>query len=334
MPSIRTLISEIVTGLGMLPNDPLREVIQREVPPDELDGVDLETWTALVDAWPADEWTSEFQSAFEAGRYFLHAGDGLRDRAPRLVEWKGPDRPPEQSPLPADLRVDRVFIVSCKSLSKILLNPSPVSLFRSALRTADSSGADWYAEVAPNEYQALYSAAIRYLGLSGFPSRPTALNRQQRDRLKTGLARGWPADLRSEVSEFIAAVSARSAGALNVALSSRSLREAFYWRLLRLHSAPYFILGRQPSGPTHLRVLTPWDFRRQFRFVGLEIEADHVGQPQIKWSASFVGIENDREITTEGHVEIRWSHGKFGGAPESKIYLDTPHAAACGYEAI
>jgi hypothetical protein len=332
--SIRTLISEIVTGLGMLPSDSLSEAMQREVPPDELDGVDLRTWTALREAWPADEWTSEFQFAFEAGRYFLHASDGLRDRPPRLVEWKGPDRPPEQNPLPADLRVDRVFIVSCKSLSKILWNPSPVSLFRSALRTADSSGADWYAEAAPNEYQALYLATIRHLGFMGFPSRPTELNRQQRDCLKSCLAGGWPADLRSEVSEFITAVSERSAEALNNALSSTTLRETFYWRLLRLHSAPYFILGRQPSGLTHLRVLTPWDFRRQFRFVGLDIEADHAGQPQLTWSARFVDTENDRVISTEGHVEIRWSHGKFGGAPESKIYLDTPHIAACGYQAI
>jgi len=28
----------------------------------------------------------------------------------------------------------------------------------------------------------------------------------------------------------------------------------------------------------------------------------------------------------QGHVEIRWSHGRFSGAPEAKVYLDTPHA--------
>ena len=33
----------------------------------------------------------------------------------------------------------------------------------------------------------------------------------------------------------------------------------------------------------------------------------------------------------EGHVEIRWTHGRFSGAPEAKVHLDThPHAVA-GY---
>ena len=32
-----------------------------------------------------------------------------------------------------------------------------------------------------------------------------------------------------------------------------------------------------------------------------------------------------------GHVEVRWSHGRFGGLPEAKVYLDTPHARVPGY---
>ena len=32
-----------------------------------------------------------------------------------------------------------------------------------------------------------------------------------------------------------------------------------------------------------------------------------------------------------GHVEVRWSHGRFCGPPEAKVYLDTPHADVPGY---
>jgi hypothetical protein len=38
--------------------------------------------------------------------------------------------------------------------------------------------------------------------------------------------------------------------------------------------------------------------------------------------------------TISGHVEIRWSHGRFVGWPEAKVYLDTPHAEVPGYEAL
>jgi hypothetical protein len=37
----------------------------------------------------------------------------------------------------------------------------------------------------------------------------------------------------------------------------------------------------------------------------------------------------DREVC--GHVEIRWSHGRFCGPPEAKVYLDTPHDRVPGY---
>jgi hypothetical protein len=118
---------------------------------------------------------------------------------------------------------------------------------------------------------------------------------------------------------------------LNTTLATKRDRERFYWRLLRIHSAPYFILGRQPSGPTRLRVLTPWDLRRRFVFNDLEISPAATGQPQVQWKASFTDQESRGDAETEGHVEIRWSHGRFCGAPESKIYLDTPHEDACGY---
>jgi hypothetical protein len=43
------------------------------------------------------------------------------------------------------------------------------------------------------------------------------------------------------------------------------------------------------------------------------------------------GRHSGLEQTIEGHIEIRWSHGRFGGKPEAKVYLDTPHAEVPGY---
>jgi hypothetical protein len=36
-------------------------------------------------------------------------------------------------------------------------------------------------------------------------------------------------------------------------------------------------------------------------------------------------------VVVEGHVEVRWSHGRFLGSPEAKVYLDTPHVHVPGY---
>ena len=329
-----TLITEIVTGVGMLPGALLETVFQGPCRLDQLQGVDPETWNELCALWAEGTYAAAFESAFAHGRYFLSAPGGLRGRPPVKVEWKGPHKPPEHDPLPADLRVDDVYIVSCKNDSKVLSNPSPRALFRSALRSDALKGTDWYGEIAPEEYNALYAACVSMAGFWGFPDSPLGLTKPQRDQLKRQFRRKWPVELGGEVAAFNSAVSQRSASALNAVISTKADREHFYWRLLRLHSAPYFILGTQPSGPIRLRVLTPWDFRRKYRFAGLKVVADDVGQPQISWSAAFVDHEQDVEINTRGHVEIRWSHGKFCGAPEAKIYLDTPHVDACGYQAI
>jgi hypothetical protein len=39
-------------------------------------------------------------------------------------------------------------------------------------------------------------------------------------------------------------------------------------------------------------------------------------------------------MPVDGHVEVRWSHGRFCGPPEAKVYLDTPHQAVPGYFAL
>jgi hypothetical protein len=78
-------------------------------------------------------------------------------------------------------------------------------------------------------------------------------------------------------------------------------------------------------------VPTPWDFRSRFAFGGLDIRSARAGQPQVEWRASFTDNDTGVSMETAGHIEIRWSHGRFCGAPESKIYLDTRHEDACGY---
>ena len=51
-----------------------------------------------------------------------------------------------------------------------------------------------------------------------------------------------------------------------------------------------------------------------------------------RWRAVVLDRVLGTERTIDGHVEIRWSHGRFSGVPEAKVHLDShPHTVA-GYE--
>ena len=103
------------------------------------------------------------------------------------------------------------------------------------------------------------------------------------------------------------------------------------WRLLRIGSAPYFVLGRVGGGvraPPHCDTL---GLAASFELRTFDVEARASGQAIVDWRAVVREKSTRAERDVCGHVEIRWSHGRFCGPPEAKVYLDTPHDEVPGY---
>lgn len=123
MPSKRTVVTELATGLGMLGQDDLAVVIERR--PRTLSNLTTANWDQLTTLWDSGAYRVEFAAGFLNGQAFLAAPDALNGRHPRVIEWTGDRRPPGDEVLPSDLRIDHVYLVSCKYLSRILHNPSP-----------------------------------------------------------------------------------------------------------------------------------------------------------------------------------------------------------------
>jgi len=98
-----------------------------------------------------------------------------------------------------------------------------------------------------------------------------------------------------------------------------------------MQAAPYFVLGTH-SGDVAMRyrVATPWDFSQDYQLTNFAITPSQRLQPAVDWHAHIVGKQGDRFIVN-GHVEIRWSHGKLDGPPEAKVYLDTDPLLVPGY---
>jgi hypothetical protein len=405
MPSDRTTVTELGTALGMLGAADVDEALRSRTP--VMHSVSPELWERLGQLRAGGAYDAEFHAAFENGRAFLMADDGLRGRLPRIVEWKGTGRAPGDEVAPIDLRVDHVYLVSCKYLSKILFNVSPAHIFddllvgrlsrsRPSALSAGGLGGDWYAEVAPAEYQALYEEVHRALledagatpnampVLSGsgstrssrtgapaasfapsafpglehaaevgaaadgrgghrapppilrtLPARAVDLTAEQRDALGDWLKAGWPGEARAAYQYLADRVSFVSVHRWQHAMDARGgSGEAMFWRLLRMGSAPYFVLGSSATRSLRLRIATPWDWREHFTLGAIYLDQQRGGQPRVAWHAVVRDRSTSEVMELEGHIEVRWSHGRFGGPPEAKGYLDSPHHLVPGYFAL
>lgn len=329
MADLRTTITEVVTGLGMLGFDDVEAALVAA--PESLVNVEPSDYEALLRAWKERRHPDVFTAALMNGGMFLTASEGLRGRIPLLVEWKGAHRAPGDEVVPADLRIDHVYLVSCKYLSRIVVNASPHHLFDRLLAGGHGRrGADWFGEVAPAEHETLYAAVRSALAPEPvLPAAVDALDVKQRQELAHRLRDGWPGDTIRHYETMVSRVAAASAQRWRAAIGTDA--ESMLWRLLRIGSAPYFVLGAAPTGFLRLRIGTPWDWRRHFELRAFDVAPRAGGQPMVAWRAVVRERDTRTERAVDGHVEVRWSHGRFAGRPEAKVYLDTPHADVPGY---
>ena len=333
MPDDRTTVTELATALGMLGRVDLPDALARR--PVEL-AVPDGTWHHLGSLHASGRFSDEFATAYANGRAFLEADDALRGRRPRLIEWTGGRRPPGDEVAPVDLRIDHVYLVSCKYLSRTIANASPARLFEGLLATTGEwEQTDWYEVVAPVELRALYDACRAATGLPDLPDDPGALGAEDRQRLRRALpGRTYPPQARPAYRALCARVSAASAECWARNVARRNAAERMVWRLLRIGNAAYYLLGADPRRSLRLRVASSWDWRQTYRLTGLDITAAASGQPQVDWVADYVERASGRARQVRGHVEVRWSHGRFAQPPEAKVYLDTPSDELPGYFAL
>ena len=184
-----------------------------------------------------------FRDSVRQWRRAVRGDDGLRGRSPRLVEWKGPHRPPGDDVIPADIRIDHVYQVSCKYLSRVMQNCGPARLFDRLLVGEERTGRNWFTTVAPDEYQVFYADIRAHVGgdASCAGGEPKCCYRAV---LKAALrSRVLPTPVQQSWESFCSAVSVNSARRWEASLDSPRKRLRLLWRLLRIADAPYFVLG-------------------------------------------------------------------------------------------
>jgi hypothetical protein len=311
--------------------------IQRalEVRPRHIAHVDEPVFERLDNAWESGAYASDFAIAWDNGCAFARSDLGLRGRPPWALEWKGHHKPASKAieTIPADLRVDHVYLVSCKYRSRILHNAGPVALFEHLLAPSGPvTRLDWFEHIAGDAFRPVWEPVHQHAGLPPTVT-PGTSTRAQRERLRKSLL-DQPIDTASpEYQAFVVATSENSASYWRARLTAPQLRNEMYWRMLRMQAAPYYVLGARHDGtPLRYRVDTPWDFNRRYTVQHFEVTPGRRGQPSVDWRAAIRDHIDGLDRAVGGHVEIRWAHGKLNLAPEAKVYLDTDPTQVAGYE--
>ena len=332
MPDNRTKITELATALGMTKYPTLKEACQNR--PEEIK-IDATIWSDLDKIIDEGQFAQYAQKAFSNGKYFKDHQDGLLGQTVRRIEWTANQKNPGDENFPSDIIINRTIYISCKYKSNLLHNAAPARIFVNALAPLPGKKQpNWYQEVARKEYISFYKQSINSFGLANMPDNPAQRTKSQKECLKKCFKRPpseWPPPLQESYQELIFKVSSVSSNKWKEAFNNLDKPVRMLWRLLRIYTATYFILGSNGKNDLRIRVCTPWEWNRKFKLQSFDIFPAGGGQPQVNWKAQCLDKKNKSSHEINGIVEIRWSHGKFGGNPEAKVQLKTKHEQVPGY---
>ena len=109
--------------------------------------------------------------------------------------------------------------------------------------------------------------------------------------------------------------------------------EAVLWRLLRIGSAPYFVLGSAAERSLRLRIATSWDWRQHFQLLAISDGGPGGRAARVGWEASSATAPPT--MSTPSRATSRCAGATaVSVAPEAKGYPDTPHHLVPGYFAL
>ncbi|MFZ2096785.1 MAG: site-specific DNA-methyltransferase [Anaerolineales bacterium] len=253
------------------------------------------------------------------------------------LKWLGPQKMARVGSGAQDLLVANTPI-SIKAESNVVFNFSPSHIFTSipqGLPPADRSE-NWYLIAAPADFQSLYSG-IRDIRLSHFPE---SIEEFEKEALK---------DDRKELQDEINKLSSEAKSKFetnyinlchNVARYSADKFNGYYHQsmngssrnsviqhivrfLFRIESIEYIFAGT--TGKTYYGVKIPslHQWIKEWKILDIEAVPDfHRKQSVVNLFVNYKNKTLGGLYTAKFHIEIRWSHGKFCGSPEAKLYKD------------
>jgi hypothetical protein len=197
---------------------------------------------------------------------------------------------------------------------------------------------NWFLSTRPDEYQDLYvfvqamRSELQDLSqdVRTFEKQASRADRKRIQKILKECSPEEKSEFTRRYRKLCHGVAESSAAIFNENLSTslasrarRAVLEDLSRWFFRLDAVPYILCGIDDKEDFSLRVpdLTSWF--REWEF------ADVVASPDLNRGQSVVDFimtcrkkDDLSEQRIAYHAEIRWSHGRFSGSPESKLYKE------------
>jgi hypothetical protein len=253
------------------------------------------------------------------------------------VMWTGNDKSASMSTVAKDIHIENLNLrISIKENADVFINGSaekvfnhlPLGIFGQTIR-----GEDWFLKTARNELNEYFLACEGEI-FSGHKNIEAFYRSSKKPQRKLfgshvkELHYKNTSHVMEKYSSLCQKVSLESARIFNKNLdsflserknTSAALQPIFYF-FFRINGVKYILAGVENKEPFAVYMLPGDSWVKLYEFVGIVAIPLQSGQPEVLLKFTFRYKKSKETFDLDLKVEIRWSHGKFCGNPEAKVY--------------
>lgn len=335
MPSLRTEASELAVAFGILGLSP-----QQPLDDDALQA----RFQGSLSSSKYAAFLGEYAAKPDVHPRMHKVGKQLRANEPLFsqvdsLQWAGPDRQASTATASADLVVANTP-VSVKAGSNVVANPSPHNLILNlpSGQAFAQNEANWYIVQDLPGFQALYEyVQSSDSSLSHLPGSVEAFEKMatsaDRDSVQEVIGSYSMPQKQRFIDLYLAmchTVSAKSATVfdeqIDASFASKSksavIENLMRW-FFRLDSVSYVLCGIDAGDEFGVRIPSITRWKSQWSLDAIAANPDLARrQSVVDFSLEFTKSNNGTTHVTKFHTELRWSHGRFCGSPEAKLYKE------------
>jgi hypothetical protein len=261
------------------------------------------------------------------------------------VIWTGMETGLNHGPVARDLLIDNTDIrISVKENAQLFQNPSPVKVFDKWPRGLfdKSRDGDWFLTVANKELNDYYQACggqkltgqktveDYYKNITGTDSSGSNRRKKLANHVKNLHDQNNSETLQA-YKKLCIKVSEASANIFNTNLEktfpiiktgkfkAEDLIQLFSF-FFKLDRSEHILCGTEDNTGFAVLIRSLADWEKQFSITNIIAIPLDAGQPEVLITFSFLDKTSNTKFDYSIQCQIRWSHGKFCGNPESKLY--------------